>query len=483
MKIIRRKIFNYDATTPSTEEFDHYIDNGQTLPVGENQSNPEIQVLVDGNDLDETGRQKSVRVDFYAPGFNYDKAEIVDPSAYHTWFKVYRNPKDISIHVYESSKEIKEIFSGKEYVFQDPDIPTYLTFEFDGDANFFDASIEYLSGNNNGYWIGPVKINVFEQNTDYWSPSDKNVAVPVIGTQMKWANTVDFTENYKLYDEYGNVVTAIPKLYSVPKKLHLMIYPRDFVGISVRKAKVNFEFYSLYSDNYIAHVDPNIAPEKKLRKNKKSFWILLTQAGKPIVLDVVGDPEFSKNDMSYLTNEAGETYNLTGSTLEINSIYPSFRENKTDYQYIGLKADTNAPIKSIKIFNESREEMNPDIAAVFNTDTNTIFNSFVPTMSDVTCNFYIRIKKYQITNAEANNEVMNVPLTYFIVLTLDNGNDTSYEIQIDQYGYIHSEAMKVYNYYPYPSNEIEEEHSDPNMKVATLASDSSGIVYPIFWTN
>ena len=496
MKITRRKIFNYDAAATSPEVFDYYVDSSQALSVEEmKHSSPETKVPTYGNGLDgstfrvafvnaKTDRQESVRVDFYASGFNYDKAEIVDPSAYHTWFKVYHNPKDISIHVYESSAEGREIFSGKEYVIQDTnDVPTYLTFEFGGDAHFFDASIEYLSGNNSGYWIGPMGINMVEGNTDYWSPSDRNVAVPVIGTEMKWANTTDFTENYKLYDENGELVTTVPELYNVPKKLHLMIYPRDFTGISVRKARVNFEFYSLYSDDYIAHVDPSIAQEKKLKKNKKSFWILLTQPGKPIVLDVVGDSKFPKNDMSYLTNETGDTYNLIGTTLEINSIYPSLRENKTDYKYIGLKTDTNAPIMSIKIFNESREEMNPNVAAVFNTDTNAIFTSFTPSKTDVTCNFYIRIKKYQITNAEANNGILNRPLKYFVVLTLDNGNDTPYEIQIDQYGYIHSESMKTFDYYPYPSNETEDEHSEPSKKVATLASDSSGIVYPIFWTN
>lgn len=95
---------------------------------------------------------------------------------------------------------------------------------------------------------------------------------------MSWLNTKDYEENYIIKDENGNEASTFTILYKNPGKVHVMVYPRDFTGTKMRRARVNFEAYSLYVDNFAAY-DSSVPVEQRIKKNSSKSFFTITQAG------------------------------------------------------------------------------------------------------------------------------------------------------------------------------------------------------------
>ena len=101
MKKVRTKEFNYNLNQSSANVVDYYEPNGQTLTEEElKHSAPETKVLTLGRDSDDASAypalfkrdsltQGHAMVDFWASGFDYNNPTLVDPSLFHTWFKIY----------------------------------------------------------------------------------------------------------------------------------------------------------------------------------------------------------------------------------------------------------------------------------------------------------------------------------------------------------------------------------------------------------
>lgn len=497
MKKVRTKEFNYNLNQSSANVFDYYEPNSQTLTEEElKHSTPETKVLRLGRDSDDASAypvlfkrdsltQGHAMVDFWASGFEYNNPTLVDPSLFHTWFKIYKNPQDPSMLVYNEGVLVP---AGKEFLYNNvSDVdPKYLVFDISTDASFFDASVEYLSDNETGYWIGPAQINIFDNNSDIWRPKDGSVPAPVTGTEMSWLNTKDYEENYIIKDENGNEASTFTILYKNPGKVHVMVYPRDFTGTKMRRARVNFEAYSLYVDNFAAY-DSSVPVEQRIKKNSSKSFFTITQAGKPIIINITADGAFNRNEMSYFQDGNGELIQMIGNTININSIYPAFMEGDIPYQYIGLDCVTNSAIKSVKILDEGKNPVPTNVANVYGYDDKP-FEGFRPTESDIECNFYLKIKKYQIDNTESGDETLNQPLVYKVVITLDDGNNTSYEFKINQYGYIANDDVRCYHIYTEDNGQVltdeEKMHSTPENKLKTSGTFlNDSYIFPIYFTN
>lgn len=452
MKIVRTKQFNYNLNVE-----------------------PETTQVPQNN-------QQHVSVDFWASGFNYDIPEIIDPSSFHTNLKVYKNPKDASILIFDNNVLVP---SGKEYLFENAsqENPIYITLDVSSNTQYFDASIEYLSGNEGGYWIGPNLVNTFDNNTDIWRPADPEVGIPVAGTQMVWNNTEKYQDNVVFKDEDGTPVASFERLYETPDKVHIMLYPRDYTGTKVRRAKINFEAYYYFVDNFSLHDDPSA---QKLYRMKASSFITISQSGIPVIINITADPDYNKNAIEYFSDENGELISMIGKTFDINSVYPSYNVGDIPYQYIGMVCITNSAIKTIEILDEGRNPVDKSIATIFGSDDNP-FEGFIPTPSEITCKFYARIKKYQIPIGDTSDEELTKPIVYIIKVTLDDGNNTSYEITLNQYGYLADPAMQCYHIYdPNQPNltDEEKEHTTIPGKLETAAVyPEEGLKFPVYISN
>lgn len=465
MKQVRTKEFNYNLNQTSQN-----FDNPQS-----SDDSSDAKHLV----------QRKVEVDFWAAGFNYEDPILIDSSLFHTWFKVYKNPDDASMLIYNEGVLVP---SGKEFLYNNNNDtePKYLTFDISTDAPYFDASVEFLSDNESGYWIGPAQVNLFDNNTDIWRPKDPTIAIPTQGTEMMWNNTVGIQRDVVIKDETGKDVSVFSLLYSSPSKVHVLVYPRDFTGTKIRRARINFEAYDWFIDNFIIY-DSSVPDEQRLHKNKVNSFITITQAGKPIIINVVSDNSFNKNDNSYFQDSNGESISMTGNSFDINSLYPSYMVGDIPYQYIGMSCITNSEIKDVIIVDEGRKPVSTDIAGIYNTSDDHEFDGFIPSGSSVESKFYAKIKKYQIENSESGDETLNMPLVYIIQIILNDGNNTTYEIKINQYGYIANENLRAYDIYTSDNGQVltdlEKEHSTPENKLKTSGSFlEDGYIFPVYFS-
>lgn len=436
----------------------------------------------DSLDSQESLKQYQASVDYWASGFNYDTPEIIDPSVFHTSIKVYRNPGDVSILLFDDNGSV--ISNGKDFLFENASQtePLFLTFDVSSNAKYFDASVEYLSDAENGYWVGPNMVNQQDNNTDIWKPKDPNIAVPVIGTQMLWAN-IDpekYEDNVVFKDEDGTTIGTFSRLYTNPGKVHVMIYPRDYTGIKVRRVKINFESYFYFVDNFSLHDDPEA---QKLYKSKANAFITVSQAGIPVIINVTADPDFNKNAMEYFTDKNGDLIPMVGHTIEINSTYPSYMSGDAPYQYIGFVCSTNSAIKSISILDEGQNPVEPEIAQIYGSDDNP-FDGFVPSPEEVVCKFYAKIKKYEIPVGDTSDEDLTKPIVYIIKIVLDDGSNTNFTITLYQYGFLADKDAEVYHYYdPNQTNltDEEKEHTSISTRLRTSGMyPDEGLKFPLY---
>lgn len=424
------------------------------------------------------GIQQKQLIDFWAKGYNYDKPGIIDPSSFHTQLKLYRNPEDVSVAVSSNGSAVPD---SKEFVFtaDDASVVQYISLDISSNAVWFDASVEFLNTNEAGWWIGSSQIGEHDSNTDIWEPADKSEAYPKAGSVMVWKNTVGLHKDVSLHDENGVKVFDASYEYDVPSRVHIKIYPRDFTGVKARSCKVTLTAHTSYVDNFAVWQDSSVG---KIAAKSASSTLYISQAGVNVVFSAVADETYSKNDLSYFKDSAGNLIPLEGQTVSINTLYPSSQEDGTEWQYFGIAATTNAKISSIRVLNDADTSVASSIAGVFNTADSLPFSGFTPDESNVKCLFYVRIKKYEITNAAASDPLAKLPIIYKVSFTLDDGS-SPYWFKIKQYGYIADDTMRVYDYYTGPQTLTEEEqaHSTPETKVETNGTYiSESYIFPIY---